>query len=126
MPLWTIDASAVAEDSRWLDFPIWEEVVVRAPTAAQARLVAAAMEAKEIADPTTVGNETLTFRSGFQDEKLYRVSRVYLPGVADQSPAHVITDKQARPPRRTRGPPQTPRPCPNGPRSRPAPATATP
>src|SRR3546814_11089738 len=67
MPLWTIDASAVAEDSRWLDFPIWEEVVVRAPTAAQARLVAAAMEAKEIADPTTVGNETLSFRSGFQE-----------------------------------------------------------
>lgn len=101
MPLWTIDASAVAEDSRWLDFPIWAEVVVRAPTAAQARLVAAAMEAKEIADPTTVGNETLSFRSGFQDEKLYRVSLVHLTGVADEGPDEVITARQARPPRRT-------------------------
>src|SRR3546814_2136654 len=29
MPLWTIDASAVAEDSRWQDFTIWAGVVVR-------------------------------------------------------------------------------------------------
>src|SRR3546814_4016277 len=44
MPLWAIEAIAVSEDSRWQDFPIWAEVVVRAPTPAQARLVAAAME----------------------------------------------------------------------------------
>src|SRR3546814_13173580 len=31
MSLWTIDASAVAEDSRWQDFPIWAGVVVRRP-----------------------------------------------------------------------------------------------
>src|SRR3546814_14458425 len=97
MSLWTNDASAVAEDSRWQDVPIGAGVVVRAPTAAQARLVAAAMEAKEIADPTTVGNETLAFRSGFQDEKLYRVSRVYLTDVADEGPDEVITAQQARP-----------------------------
>lgn len=101
MPLWTIDASAVAEDSRWQDFPIWAEVVVRAPSAAQARLVAAAMEAEEIADPTTVGNETLSFRSGFQDEKLYHVSRTHLTGVAEEGPDEVITARQARPPQRT-------------------------
>ena len=101
MPLWSIEASAVAEDSRWLDFPIWAEVLVRAPSPAQARLVAAAMEAQEIGDPTTVGNETLPFRSGFQDEKLYRVRQVHLAGTPEDGPAEVLHARPARPPART-------------------------
>src|SRR3546814_5224646 len=90
MPLWAIEAIAVSEDSRWQDFPIWAEVVVRAPTPAQARLVAAAMEGGQIADPTTVGNETLAFRSGFQDEKLYQVRQVHLTGTSDDGPDAVL------------------------------------
>jgi hypothetical protein len=101
MALWSLDASAVAEDSRWLDFPIWADVVVRAPTAAQARLVAAAMEAAEIGDPTTVGNETLSFRSAFQDEKLYRVRQVHLTDIPEDGPDAVLSARQARPPART-------------------------
>lgn len=101
MPLWSIEASAVAEDSRWLDFPIWTDVVVRAPTAAQARLLAAAMEAAEIGDPTTVGNETLAFRSGFQDEKLYHVRQVHPAGTPEDGPDAVLSARQARPPART-------------------------
>src|SRR3546814_12810918 len=97
MPLWAIEAIAVSEDSRWQDFPIWAEVVVRAPTPAQARLVAAAMEGGQIADPTTVGNETLAFRSGFQDEKLYQVRQVHLPGTSDDGPDEVLSARQARP-----------------------------
>lgn len=101
MPLWSIEPSAVAEDSRWLDFPIWADVVVRAPTAAEARRVAAAMEAREIGDPTTVGNETLRFRSGFSDEKLYRVSQVHLTGLSEDGPAEVLRARPARLPGRT-------------------------
>src|SRR3546814_1596119 len=97
MPLWAIEAIAVSEDSRWQDFPIWAEVVVRAPTPAQARLVAAAMEGGQIADPTTVGNETLAFRSGFQDEKLYQVRQVHLTGTSDDGPDEVLSARQARP-----------------------------
>lgn len=97
MPLWSIEASAVAEDSRWLDFPIWADVVVRAPTAAQARLVAAAMEAGEIADATTQGNETLAFRSAFQDEKLYTVRRVQRSGTPEDGPEAVLSARLARP-----------------------------
>src|SRR3546814_17362320 len=97
MSLWTIDASAVAEDSRWQDFPIWAGVVVRAPTAAQARLVAAALDAKEIADPTTVGNETLAFLSGFQDETRNHVSPVYLTAITHDDHAATTTDHQTPP-----------------------------
>jgi hypothetical protein len=101
MALWALEASAVAEDTRWLDFPIWTDVVVRAPTAAQARLVAAAMEAAEIGDPTTAGNETLSFRSGFQDEKLYQVRRIHLSDTPEEGPPAVLSARQARPPART-------------------------
>jgi hypothetical protein len=72
--LWTITPSAGAADSRWLNFPLWVEVIVRAPSAIRARRVAAEMEAQMTADPTPVGNETLAFRSAFEDEKLYKVS----------------------------------------------------
>src|SRR3546814_2487885 len=61
MPLWAIEAIAVSEDSRWQDFPIWAEVVVRAPTPAQARLVAAAMEGGQIADQ--IGRDTSELQS---------------------------------------------------------------
>lgn len=100
MPLWSIEASAVAEDSRWLDFPIWADVVVRASSPAQARLVAAAMEAGEIGDATTQGNETLAFRSAFQDEKLYQVRRVELSGTPDDGPEAVLSARLARPARK--------------------------
>lgn len=100
MPLWSIEASAVADDSRWLDFPIWSDVVVRAASPSQARLVAAAMEAGEIGDATTQGNETLSFRSAFQDEKLYQVRRVHLTGTADDGPDGVVSAKLARPARK--------------------------
>lgn len=81
--LWMITPSAGAEDSRWLDFPLWVEVIVRAPSAIRARRVAAEMEAQMTADPTPVGNETLAFRSAFQDEKLYQV-RPLLPADAPE------------------------------------------
>ena len=98
MTLWKIEPIAVAADSRWMDFPIWADVIVRAPSAARARLVAAAMEARELADSTPVGNETLTFRSGFEDEKLYRVRELrHLSGTPQEGPEEVISARQARP-----------------------------
>lgn len=76
MTLWLITPSAGSEDTRWLDFPIWTEVVVRAPSAARARLLAAQMEAEMTADVPPPGNESLAFRSAFEDEKLYRVRQL--------------------------------------------------
>ncbi len=62
---------AQPHDSRWLNYPIWREVIVRADTAALARLVAARLEYDPDEPPT--GNESSTFRSAFEDEKLYWV-----------------------------------------------------
>lgn len=74
MPLWRIHPVALLGDTRWQGRRIWAEVVVRAPSAAFARVAAAKLD-----EPTVrrrLGNETNGFRSGFADEKLYWVRRV--------------------------------------------------
>lgn len=76
MTLWLITPSSGPDDTRWLDFPIWTEVTVRASSPARARLLAARMEAEMTADDTPVGNEAPGFRSAFEDEKLYWVRRL--------------------------------------------------
>lgn len=73
MALWKIEPVTDADRSRWLDHPIWVEVVVRAPSAALARLLAAEMERDAMIDHASAGNESHSFSSGFDDEKLYRV-----------------------------------------------------
>lgn len=52
---------------------MWDEVLVRAPTPAFARIIAGTLDVD--ADALGVGNETLGPKSGFIDEKLYRVRR---------------------------------------------------
>lgn len=74
MPLWRIYPVAGLQDPRWEGRCIWKDVVVRAPSAAMARLVAAAME-RDL-DIRMRGDERLCFRSGFQDEKIYWVVRI--------------------------------------------------
>jgi hypothetical protein len=76
MALWRIVPVTDKDDARWLDHPIWAEVVVRAPTAAHARIMAADMERKELAGEAPAGNESHSFSSGFEDEKLYLVRRI--------------------------------------------------
>jgi hypothetical protein len=98
MSLWMIEPIAASGDSRWLDFPHWAEVAVRAPTAAQARLVAGEMEKRLLADATPVGNESHSFRSGFEDEKLYWVRQMSpeeLPEAAPEGPAEVLHARAA-------------------------------
>lgn len=74
MPLWRIHPVVHPSDSRWQGRPIWAEVIVRAETAAMARVIAAKLD--EPAVPHRLGNETLCFRSGLEDEKLYWVRRL--------------------------------------------------
>lgn len=98
MGFWMIEPVAARGDPRWLDFPQWAEVAVRAPTAAEARLTAGKMEKRMFADSTPVGNETHPFRSGFEDEKLYRVRRLEpgeLPDAAPEGPPEVLHARQA-------------------------------
>ena len=73
MALWRLSPIAEIHDAWWQDRRIWREVIVRAGSAAQARLVAAELEANP-GEPLS-GNESPSFKSGFLDEKLYRVDR---------------------------------------------------
>jgi hypothetical protein len=73
MPVWRIFPVAKQTSARWLDYPHWSEVLVRAPTAARARVVASA-ELKERSEP--VGNESAAGYAALEDEKLYHVVRV--------------------------------------------------
>lgn len=81
MALWRIIPAARRDDPAWLTHPVWDDVIVRAPTAAFARLVAARMEENENPDRASVGNESSTFKSAFESEKLYHV-RPLPPGDA--------------------------------------------
>lgn len=79
MAVWQIQPVTHPSDPRWQGGRVWEEVIVRAPTAAFARVIAARLEV----DPNArgVGNESLSPESGFTDQKLYWVRR--LDGAAD-------------------------------------------
>lgn len=74
MPLWSFQPVACPCDSRWQGRRIWQEVVVRAPNAAFARLTARQLDEPPVR--RRLGNETHCFRSGFEDEKLYWVRRL--------------------------------------------------
>ena len=74
MPLWRFIPVADPRDSRWQDRQIRDGLVVRAPTAAMARIYAD----REVPSSMrgAVGNETRSFRGGFADANLYWVQRV--------------------------------------------------
>jgi hypothetical protein len=74
MALWRLIPVADRTDSRWQDRRIWHDVVVRAPSAALARIVAE--QAEEHFAPGHVGNETGGGTGGFSDNALYWVERL--------------------------------------------------
>lgn len=82
MPLWRFIPIADENDSHWQDRQIWDGVVVRAATAALARVLAD--EAEEHRVRGVVGNETRSYRGGFSDPNLYWVERLG----ADEADAH--------------------------------------
>lgn len=74
LQLWLFEPAASPNDSRWQDRPIWRWVVVAAPNAALARLVAERWALPRL--PRQIGNESASPRVGFLDEKLYHVRPV--------------------------------------------------
>jgi hypothetical protein len=76
MHLWRIVPSARLDDTRWEDHPAYPEVVVRAETAAMARLTAGRALYHENMKTQFGEEHDPIFISAFDDEKLYRVSRI--------------------------------------------------
>lgn len=74
MALWMLRPTAQEDAAQWQGRRIWRKALVRASSSGEARLVATALDV----DPEAVrnGNESHSFRSGFVDEKLYRVDWV--------------------------------------------------
>ena len=87
MPLWKIAPAATLDDPRWLDRRPWGEVLVRAESAAMARLIASGLDRPPTAG-TGVGNETDGFVSAFDDEKLYWVTEV---DASASGPAEIVS-----------------------------------
>lgn len=71
---WLIEPAASLADSRWQDRAVWR-VVVAAPSAAMARLTAAAWTLPG-PDEVQIGNESDSPLAGFDDEKLYFVRQI--------------------------------------------------
>lgn len=88
--LWLIEPSATPVDSRWQDRAIWRLVVVAAPSATFARLVAEEWALPRPKPP--IGNESDSPCAGFTDEKLYQVR----PAPSDFEPKPVSTDWPGR------------------------------
>lgn len=84
LPLWRLTPAAELDDPRWLDHRPIPEVLVRARTAAEARVLAS--ETSQSNSAGAVGNESANNHSRLLDEKLYRVDR------ADASAAAGMTD----------------------------------
>lgn len=73
MPLWQISPAPRDLESARLDYGRWSDVIVRADTAAEARILAS----RELGDRSRVtGNETAAGYAGLEDEKLYHVIRL--------------------------------------------------
>lgn len=80
IPLWRLRAIADPRDTRWQGRVIHADTIVRAPSAAMARVVASSLDRHP--DAVRRGNESLSFRSGFADEKLYWATRLDEAGAA--------------------------------------------
>jgi hypothetical protein len=74
MPVWRIYPVARPGEPVWQGRKIWKEVLVRASSAAMARMIAGELDRP--AQRHRKGNESLCFRSGFDDVKLYWVVRL--------------------------------------------------
>lgn len=73
MPVWRIVPAPRDTGSGWLGYERWMEVVVRADSAARARVVAAD-QLGDRSDP--VGNESAAGYAALEDEKRYHVLRM--------------------------------------------------
>jgi hypothetical protein len=74
VPLWRIHAVGHPRDARWQGQKQWKEIIVRAETAAMARLVARSLDQQSTDHRHRSVN--LESWSGFRDEKLYWVRRL--------------------------------------------------
>lgn len=98
MTLWRLTPAARAEDPRWLNRPRFDDVLVRAPSAGEARRLAA--ESESPAAAPAVGNETHGGAPALGDPKLYALSPVAAAdadanGFSAEGPAEVLRRRRA-------------------------------
>jgi len=98
MPLWRFTPVADPRDSRWQDRQIRDGLIVRAASAAMARVLADREVPSSVSG--AVGNETRSFRGGFADSNLYWVQRVSADEAkklgGDSGPDGVVQEGSAR------------------------------
>lgn len=76
MRLWRIVPAVPPEDPRWLGGPIWREMIVRAESAAEARVIASRKDADVFdyrPDRNSAGAQAMDMPSALYDETLYEV-----------------------------------------------------
>jgi hypothetical protein len=77
--LWRLRPIAEPDDARWLNAPIWKEVVVAAETSGEARFLASQWEAAEVQhnpDSDVAGGTAMAYSSALADPALYDLSEV--------------------------------------------------
>ncbi len=79
MRLWRIVPAVPPDDPRWLGGPIWREIIVRAESAAEARVIASRMDADVFEyrpDRNSAGAQAMDMPSALYDETLYEVLEI--------------------------------------------------
>lgn len=90
MLVWRFTPAAKPDDPRWLNGPIWNWLLVRAPTSGEARLVASKWEAVQMghdAEEGAAGNTAMSYQSALADPTLYDLTET---SANDDGPASVI------------------------------------
>ena len=90
MYLWRIVPTARPSDTRWEDHPVYDEVIVRAESAAMARLTAGRSLYRDNVKTQFGEERDPIFISAFSDEKLYRVMRMEADGSHAQQGAREV------------------------------------
>lgn len=96
MALWKIEPRVPPDDPAWQDQAVWGEVIVRARTAGLARMAAANFD-RHYGQPP-VGDASLSYRSAFESDFLYRVSKLDAVGAArhggEEGPEGIVCAKR--------------------------------
>jgi hypothetical protein len=95
MKIWRITPAARFGDSRWEDHPMFAEVIVRAGSAAEARLLAGTGLSRAQSQTQFGGERDTIFISAFRDPSLYRVVELAEPsGHPAEGSAEIIAAQE--------------------------------
>lgn len=89
--LWRLSPVAQPNDPSWQGRRIWSELQIVAGAAGQALLLAARFDFEQAGIRTPDSQDQQQLRSGFEDERLYRLDRLDAPAPEGSSAGDIVS-----------------------------------